>query len=314
MRRSEQIDLTSTRYYHCMSRCVRRAFLCGEDPVTGGSFSHRREWVRDRLHFLADIFAIDICAYAVMSNHLHVVLHVDEKRADDWSDAEVVRRYSRLYGIAKAQLREARTEHAKRKLRLAWRERLTDISWMMRALNEYIARRANREDEVTGRFWEGRFRSQPLLDEEGLLACMAYVDLNPVRAGLAESIDESAFTSIEERLVDVAEKRRKKRKLSRAAGLAAFSDQEENAPIPVGFADYVALVEWTGRAVLDGKGALDADAPGLLERVNVAAWLEAVVESQIASAAWLGSPERLAESAESRGRRWCRGIRLARLR
>ena len=73
--RSQQISLQDTPYYHCISRCVRRAFLCGEDPISSENFEHRRGWVENRLLFLASVFAIDICAYAVMSNHLHVVLH-----------------------------------------------------------------------------------------------------------------------------------------------------------------------------------------------------------------------------------------------
>jgi REP element-mobilizing transposase RayT len=82
--RRELIALDSTPYYHCISRCVRRAFLCGEDSLTGNNYEHRKVWVTDRLTELTEVFAIDICAYAVMSNHYHLVLRVDRERAVAW--------------------------------------------------------------------------------------------------------------------------------------------------------------------------------------------------------------------------------------
>jgi REP element-mobilizing transposase RayT len=76
-KRASLISLSDTPYYHCVSRCVRRSFLCGVDPYSGQSYEHRRAWVEERLLYLCSVFAIDICAYAVMSNHVHLVLHVD---------------------------------------------------------------------------------------------------------------------------------------------------------------------------------------------------------------------------------------------
>ena len=88
--RKNIISLSDTPFYHCMSRCVRRAFLCGIDHYSGQDYEHRREWLEDKLHCVADVFAIRLCAYAVMSNHYHVVLHVRTDIAQSWTQREVI--------------------------------------------------------------------------------------------------------------------------------------------------------------------------------------------------------------------------------
>jgi REP element-mobilizing transposase RayT len=192
--RSQQIDLAVTPYYHCVSRCVRRSFLCGEDAVSGRSYEHRRDWLEQRILKLADIYCIDICAYAVMSNHYHLVAHINRAKAESLTDEQVIERWQQehqlpllLQRYMKRQLTSNAEVKRCRQIIRQWRERLFSLSWMMKELNFEIAIQANREDGCTGHFWEGRFKSQALLDDAALLAAMTYVDLNPVRAKMAET-------------------------------------------------------------------------------------------------------------------------------
>ena len=209
--RSSLVSLSDTPWYHVVSRCVRRAYLCGEDAHSGRSFEHRRGWIVERLEQLAGVFAVDIAAYAVMSNHFHVVLRIDVERVRGWDVEEVLRRWTKVFsGPLLVQRYLADPDSlgtAETSAVLAWvetyRSRLADLSWYMRVLNESIARMANAEAGVTGRFWEGRFRSQALLDDAAVLTAMAYVDLNPIRAKLAETPETSEYTAIAERLAEL---------------------------------------------------------------------------------------------------------------
>ncbi len=97
--RKHQISLECTPYYHCVSRCVRRAFLCGKDRYTGKSFERRRGWLEQRILFLAKVFAIDVCAYAVMSNHYHLVIRFSPEKASTWNEAEVLERWGRVFAV-----------------------------------------------------------------------------------------------------------------------------------------------------------------------------------------------------------------------
>ena len=95
--RGEVVDPAEIQVMHCIQRCVRRAFLCGQDPITGKDFEHRRQWIRDRLEFLASVFAIDCLTFTVMHNHLHIVLRSRPDVLETWSDEEVARRWLRLF-------------------------------------------------------------------------------------------------------------------------------------------------------------------------------------------------------------------------
>lgn len=271
--RRQQVCLDDTRYYHCVSRCVRRAYLCGEDPVTGTSYEHRRAWVEKRLLFLASIFAIDICAYAIMSNHLHIVLHVDEESAKNWSTMEVLKRWHRVHKgtlftqqYMKGEVLPEYTLKLVETLADTYRHRLMDLSWFMKELNEPVARQANREDNCTGHFWEGRFKSQALLDEAALIACMAYVDLNPVRAKIAQAPETSDFTSVKAR----AESVKKRRQPKTLYPFAGNPKQSIGKGLPFRLQDYLELLDLTGRMLSAGKnGVIDASFLPILQRLDI---------------------------------------------
>jgi len=206
--RSKYVQEGKEGVYHCFSRCVRRAFLYGFDAHTRRDFSHRKAWIVNRLRQLAGIFAVDVCAYAVMENHCHTILRTRPDIAAGWSDQEVATRWLTLFpqnyrrrGAAKLPVEEQIRALASCPERITTlRQRLCSLSWFMGQQNEFIARAANKEDEVKGRFWESRFQCKALLDEAAIAACMVYVDLNPIRAGRAKTPEESDFTSIQERI------------------------------------------------------------------------------------------------------------------
>ncbi|MFT5756071.1 MAG: REP element-mobilizing transposase RayT [Alteromonadaceae bacterium] len=271
--RKRQISLQDTPYYHCISRCVRRAFLCGEDNYTGQSFEHRRAWLEGRLLKLAEVFAIDVCAYAVMNNHYHVVLRIDEEQAKQWSMDEVLIRWHTLYkGTLLTQqycrgdkLIEPLFDMVKASAEI-YRKRLMKISWFIGNINEHIARDANREDNCTGRFWEGRFKSQALLDDSALAACMAYVDLNPVRANIADTPEASAYTSVKQRVAHAKISKQPKQLLP------FVGNPRKNIPkgLPFELIDYLALIELTGRCIREDKiGYINDNQANLLTRLNI---------------------------------------------
>lgn len=320
--RASLVSVADTPYYHCIGRCVRRAYLCGEDVVTGRSFCHRRRWLLERLKHLAETFAIDVCAYALMSNHYHLVVRLDSDRAKTWASREVVERWTRLFSgppWVQRYLREEPLTDTEQALLdeviPIWSARLIDLSWFMRCLNEWLARLANQEDGCTGRFWEGRFKSQALLDDTALLTAIAYVDLNPIRAGLATNPIESDFTSIQQRLFEVARDAHTSRDPTVASTpallpFAGAMTQDQPHAIPFNLQDYLDLVDSSGHIVRsDQRGAISTDQPTLLTALGIepTEWFKTVTEIQTRFELFMGSPARLRQIAEQRGWCWVRG-------
>ncbi len=317
--RSELVSLDDTPNYHCVSRCVRKAFLCGVDKETGINYEHRREQIEQKLLLLAGIFAIDVCAYAIMSNHHHEVLHVDAALAKSWTSNEVIERWHKLYSGKALSQRFLKGEelskgdlHQVEELVATWRERLMSISWLMRALNEPIAREANKEDDCTGKFFEARFKSQALLGEQALLSCMAYVDLNPIRADIADTPESSDFTSIKKR-IEAAGKGEIPNQLARFQGNDV--KQEKQHPIPFAMEGYIELVEWVGRAVHPKKkGHIAGDLPPIFKRLKISPeeWADLVLNFGKHFTHWIGDEASLQQVCERKKIRHVHGSAFCR--
>lgn len=290
--RSRLVDLSVTRYYHCISRCVRRAFLCGE------GYEHRKVWIEQRLAHLARQFAIAVGGYAVMDNHLHLLLRVDAQQSQKWSDEEVVRRWLAVYPPSRLKLDDPALVQRWVEEQLAdpekvakWRKRLSELGWLMKALKEPLARLANKEDQCKGTFWEGRYQSIAILDEQALLATCAYIDLNPVAAGLSATPETSKHTSLRERLRHAraqgkleALKAAAKGSVagSRAAGkleqshwLCPLEDRRrlesgarEGLFESCSLGSYLQLVDYSSRLWREGKARVSPEVAGIFERLG----------------------------------------------
>lgn len=342
--RRAQIDLSVTPYYHCYSRCVRRAYLCGVDDLTGKSYEHRKQKIIERIALLTEALAIDVTAYAVMSNHYHVVLHVNKEKAQSWTVQEVIERWLKIHKgpqlIRRFHKNEALSQaelEAVNVLAAKFRKRLYCVSKFMACLNEFIARQSNLEDECKGRFWEGRFGSQALLDDTALLTCMMYVDLNPIRAGLNDSLETSDYTSIQQRLFAYAKQvkqkkttkilvctRSKKQVQKQSAkniksrvqpNLQLFSNQVEAASdsdslIPCELESYIELIDWTGRVIRDDKkGIIPENVKPILNRLKVDpdALIETIQAYQSRFKYAVGPIEKLKLFAQAIHKKWLFG-------
>jgi hypothetical protein len=170
--RAHLVDPAVTRCYRRITRCVRRAFLLREGPNDRNTCD-RKTWIDQRLQELAQIFAIAVGGFSVLDNHLHLLVRLDPDVASGWSDEEVVRRCGRLFPPRDKSRQplpvtddwmQWRLKHAT--CVATARARLQSLSWFMKCQQEPLSRQANREDKVRGAFFEGRFKSVAILDEE----------------------------------------------------------------------------------------------------------------------------------------------------
>lgn len=309
--RREIVDEKVVGVYHCISRCVRRAYLCGYDTVQGKSFEHRKEWVRERLSFLIEVFAIELLSYVLMSNHIHTLVRLRPDVAALWSAEEVARRWRTLFPRRRVGGRASEPSEEEisaiagdPELVELYRKRLGSLSWLQGCLCGHLAKRANREDECTGRFWEGRFKSQRVHEVSGVIACMAYIDLNPIRAGVATTVEGSEFTSIQDRLKGKGKKNSTPR----------LATVEECTAGRLRESEYVGIVQETARVMAERGAKVGPTVCSLLERLQIRSdsWLDTTTNLRPNFKRAVGPVEALTSLAARAGKQWLHGLAAAR--
>lgn len=248
------IDREKGGFHHIVTRCVRRTWLCGKDARSGRDYSYRKKWIEQYALELSEAFTVNVFAYAAMSNHYHLALEYRPQDALKLSDSEVARRWLIAFPPRKDK-REAKYQALLKSPELIAKRRgqLADLSWFMKCLNQRIAVRANREDDCTGKFWEGRFHSsKPLKTLQDVYACMTYIDLNPVNAGASPEVASPGEHTSLRRRVEEAERDESKRGRVLAPMLVQGRSGEISSggatPLELTLRGYLEHVHWTARA------------------------------------------------------------------
>jgi hypothetical protein len=248
-----------------------------------------------------------------MSNHTHQILRSRPDIVKNWNDRQIAERWLRLTPKRDRQgnpidpTEDQITSLSNDAESIAeLRVRLSDVSWWMRYFSHHMACRANKEDSLKGHFWEARFGSELLVDNASLLACMIYVDLNPVRAKMATTPEESDYTGAKDRIDDlrISLGTSDSVELTLTSSEHSIHDWErldnqhcgwlspveiDEAKDPVGpdedptgrrasrkgavamsLARYLDLLDWAGRSIRsDKRGAIPAGLPPILRRIGL---------------------------------------------
>lgn len=314
--RSEVFDPDEIAIAHTYNRTVRRCFLMGDDPISGKNFDHRKVWIEQGLIQFAAAFGVDLLGFAILSSHFHLILRSRPDVVATWNDKEVARRWMMICPHRRSADGSPMPPTEPEIQSIAGcpvkcteiRKRLSSISWWMRLLCQRVAMRANQEDEESGHFFQDRFRATRIADEASLLACAAYVDLNPIRAAMAETLEQSDHTSVQRRIQAITavpqdvtggdEPNSAIQGNAMDSFLAPLQIDEQSDPIgpsvsesgqrcsDKGFLamtleDYLQMLDWTARQAAPGKrGRTPASVPPVLKRLGLdaASWCELVTD------------------------------------
>lgn len=330
--RSKIIKQNKVGVYHVTTRCVQQMFLLGLDYLTGRDYGHRKTWIITWLKSLADVFLVDVCAFSILDNHVHLILRNRPDQLEELTDKDVASRLARLYSGERrlVELPEIADPDVVKKYlnnkRLLAKKRgdLADISVFMKVWEEAVSRRANKEMKKTGHFWQGRFSSQVLEDDAAILACCAYVDLNPLRAGIVHLPELSEFTSLRVRLQESISRLGKnyvspicKAGMPTEQWLAPIfvdeceSNTEDNPALGVSTLEYFQLLDEYSRRPHRGKtSGINPTSKSILERVGIRPklWLIGIKSFGKWFQRVVGKPESIRIHNEEQGRQWSRGI------
>ncbi|QDV83892.1 hypothetical protein [Stieleria magnilauensis] len=337
--RGDKIDPREVQIVHAISRTTRACRLFGDDPLSGKNCDHRKGWIEGLIEHFAGQFAIDVLAYSVLSSHHHQMLRSRPDIVQTWDDTEVARRWLMICPKRKddhgnplppseSELNTIRNCPIRLKqIRL----RLSDVSWWMRLMNQRVAQRANREDDSSGRFFEDRFKGIPVIDDESVLACAVYVDLNWIRACMAETLELSNHTSAQRRIEAITAETQAPASDPASAPTSASEPADRRgrpladsflAPVdlneatelpgpqpsqcdarcsdkgflPISAAEYLELLDWSARQSAVGKPGRTPDTlPPILIRLGLSptVWLELVANFDDLFTTMAGLPEHI---------------------
>jgi REP element-mobilizing transposase RayT len=302
--RSKIVNPEITPWYHCISHCVRKASL--KKTAKRGD---PKRWIQDRLEQLVDIFSIEVAGFSVMDNHFHVLVHLNVKASRGWSKHETLTRWAKLFPPRdarrrpikniKAWIKEKQSDH---KFVNNCRKRLADLGWFMKSIKEPLARLINEADGEKGTFWSARYKSIAVLNEAALLATCAYIDLNPMAAGIVAVPEAALYTSLRLRVDECFRQGRiddlKAARISAARGikharglekgiwLCPIEDRRHRGETRVGLFEgmslgtYLLLLDQTARMLRPGKATLSGDANEILERLGTSSqiWEQTITE------------------------------------
>jgi hypothetical protein len=274
-----------------------------------------------------------------MANHLHLVLRTRPDIARRWSRAEVVRRWLTITRLAKAMGNDVPTPSPQKvqmllrdKKKIAkLRRRLSSVSWLMGVLSENIARRANREEERKGKFWESRFQCRRCDSEAAILVCGMYVDLNQIRAGEAKTPETSRYTSAYDRIQGRHQRGARQkadgwlceltlREGARADLAGQYHSRSgrrasDQGLLPIRLDDYLQLLDWTGRQLRHGKrGSIPHRLAPILDRLAIReeTLVDTLAHFDELFGHVMGTPADLEKAASEMGVRWLKGQRAGR--